>query len=111
MADMIIPTTALAITAYIVERLKNAGVDTANEIKELSNEFEGLTFVLTGTLENMTRDEASEMIKARGGKVSSSVSKKTSFVLAGEEAGSKLTKAQALGVKIISKEDFLEMCK
>ena len=59
----------------------------------------------------MTRDEASEMIKARGGKVSSSVSSKTSYVLAGEEAGSKLTKAQALGVKIISKEEFLEMCK
>ena len=98
-------------TRYIVERLKNAGVDTANEIKEVSNEFEGLTFVLTGTLENMTRDEASDMIKARGGKVSSSVSKKTSYVLAGEEAGSKLTKAQALGVKIISKEEFLEMCK
>ena len=91
--------------------LKNAGVDTANEIKEVSNEFEGLTFVLTGTLENMTRDEASEMIKARGGKVSSSVSKKTSYVLAGEGAGSKLTKAQELGVKIINKEEFLEMCK
>ena len=95
----------------IVERLKNADVSTANEVKEVSNEFEGLTFVLTGTLENMTRDEASEMIKARGGKVSSSVSKKTSYVLAGEEAGSKLTKAQDLGVKIINLEEFLEMCK
>ena len=59
----------------------------------------------------MTRDEASEMIKARGGKVSSSVSKKTSYVLAGEEAGSKLTKAQELGVKIIGLEEFLDMCK
>ena len=58
----------------------------------------------------MTRDEASEMIKARGGKVSSSVSKKTDYVLAGEEAGSKLTKAQALGVKIIDQDTFLEMC-
>lgn len=98
-------------TKYIVEKLKNAGVKTSEEIKELSNEFEGLTFVLTGTLENMTRDEAAEMIKARGGKVSSSVSSKTSYVLAGEAAGSKLTKAQALGVKIIDKEQFLEMCK
>ena len=98
-------------TKYIVEHLKNAGVKTTEEIKELSNEFEGLTFVLTGTLENMTRDEAGEMIKARGGKVSSSVSSKTDYVLAGEAAGSKLTKAQALGVKIIDKEAFLEMCK
>ena len=98
-------------TRYIVEHLKNAGVKTTEEIKELSNEFEGLTFVLTGTLENMTRDEAAEMIKARGGKVSSSVSAKTSYVLAGEAAGSKLTKAQTLGVKIIDKEEFLNMCK
>ncbi len=97
-------------TRYIVERLKNAGVKMSEEIKELSNEFEGLTFVLTGTLENMTRDEAAEMIKARGGKVSSSVSSKTDYVLAGEAAGSKLTKAQALGVKIIDKEEFLNMC-
>lgn len=98
-------------TRELIERLKQAGVDTANEIKEISNEFEGLTFVLTGTLEDMTRDEAGEMIKARGGKVSSSVSSKTDYVLAGESAGSKLTKAQALGVKIIDKEEFLQMCK
>ena len=111
MARSVVDFFSKDTTRYIVERLKNAGVDTANEIKEISNEFEGLTFVLTGTLENMTRDEASDMIKARGGKVSSSVSKKTNYVLAGEEAGSKLTKAQALGVKIISKEEFLEMCK
>jgi len=110
MAKSVVEFFSKDTTRYIVERLKNAGVDTANEIKEVSNEFEGLTFVLTGTLENMTRDEASEMIKARGGKVSSSVSKKTSYVLAGEEAGSKLTKAQELGVKIINKEEFLQMC-
>ena len=59
----------------------------------------------------MSRDVASTMIKDRGGKVSGSVSSKTTYVLAGEEAGSKLTKAQALGVKIINKEEFLEMCK
>ena len=111
MAKSVVDFFSKETTKYIVERLKNAGVDTANEIKEVSKEFEGLTFVLTGTLENMTRDEASEMIKARGGKVSSSVSKKTSYVLAGEEAGSKLTKAQDLGVKIIGLEEFLEMCK
>jgi DNA ligase (NAD+) len=97
-------------TREMVEKLRNAGVSMANEIKEKSNEFEGLTFVLTGTLENMTRDEASDMIKARGGKVSSSVSSKTDYVLAGESAGSKLTKAQSLGIKIIDKEEFLKMC-
>lgn len=111
MANSVVEFFSKDSTRYIVERLKNAGVVTVNEVKSVSNAFEGLTFVLTGTLENMTRDEASDMIKARGGKVSSSVSSKTSYVLAGESAGSKLTKAQALGVKIISKEEFLEICK
>jgi DNA ligase (NAD+) len=111
MAKSVVEFFSKDSTRYIIERLKNAGVITVNEVKSVSNAFEGLTFVLTGTLENMTRDEASEMIKARGGKVSSSVSSKTDYVLAGESAGSKLTKAQALGVKIISKEEFLEMCK
>ena len=111
MAKSVVEFFSKDSTRYIIERLKNAGVVTANEVKSVSNAFEGLTFVLTGTLENMTRDEASEMIKERGGKVSSSVSSKTDYVLAGESAGSKLTKAQALGVKIISKEEFLEMCK
>ena len=97
-------------TKYITSRLKEAGVILEEAVVEKTNEFEGLTFVLTGTLENMTRDEASEMIKARGGKTSSSVSKKTDYVLAGEEAGSKLTKAQSLGVKIIDKDTFLKMC-
>ena len=98
-------------TRYIVSRLKAAGVTTEQSVKKVSTELTGLTFVLTGTLENMTRDEAAEMIKARGGKVSSSVSKKTDYVLAGEAAGSKLTKAQSLGVKIIDKDTFLEMCR
>lgn len=111
MAKSVVDFFGKESTKYIVQRLKDAGVVTVNEVKSIDNSFEGLTFVLTGTLENMTRDEASEMIKARGGKVSSSVSAKTHYVLAGEAAGSKLTKAQALGVKIISKEEFLEMCK
>jgi DNA ligase (NAD+) len=98
-------------TKYIISRLKEAGVVCENEKIEKTNTFEGLTFVLTGTLENMTRDEASDMIKARMGKVSSSVSSKTDYVLAGDEAGSKLTKAQNLGIKIISKDDFLKMCE
>ncbi len=111
MAESVVDFFKKDSTKYIISKLQSAGVVTSEEIKEKSNEFEGLTFVLTGTLENMTRDEAAEMIKARGGKVSSSVSKKTDYVLAGEAAGSKLTKAQTLGVKIIDKEAFLEMCK
>ena len=70
-----------------------------------------MTFVLTGTLEKYTRDEASEVIENFGGKTSGSVSKKTTYVLAGEEAGSKLTKAQELGVAIISESEFEEMIK
>lgn len=74
-----------------------------------SNEFEGLTFVLTGSLETMTRDEAGEEVLARGGKVSSSVSKKTSYVVAGDKAGSKRTKAEDLGVTILEEADFTKM--
>ena len=70
-----------------------------------------MTFVLTGSLEKYTRDEASEIIEKYGGKTSGSVSKKTTYVLAGEEAGSKLTKAQELGVTIISESEFEEMIK
>ena len=77
--------------------------------KASSDKFSGLTFVLTGTLPSLSRDEASEMIKAQGGKVSGSVSKKTSFVVAGEAAGSKLTKAQELGVKIIDENELRRM--
>ena len=73
--------------------------------------FSGKTFVLTGTLSSMTRDEAGEKIKSLGGKTSSSVSKKTDFVVAGESAGSKLTKAQDLGVIILTEEEFLKMCE
>ena len=71
----------------------------------------GLTFVLTGTLPTMSRDEASELIKRAGGKVSGSVSKKTSYVVAGEEAGSKLTKANDLGIPVIDEAALLEMLK
>ncbi|MBR2296147.1 MAG: NAD-dependent DNA ligase LigA, partial [Clostridia bacterium] len=111
MAKSVIDFFKRDTTRYIIDKLKGAGVVTEETIAtEKTNEFEGLTFVLTGTLENMTRDEASDMIKARGGKVSSSVSRNTDYVLAGESAGSKLTKAQTLGVKIIDKEEFLKMC-
>ena len=71
--------------------------------------FQGMTFVLTGTLPSMTRSEAGALIERYGGKVSSSVSKKTAYVLAGEEAGSKLEKATKLGVPVIDEETFLQM--
>ncbi len=74
-----------------------------------SDILKGKTFVLTGTLQNMTRDEASEKIKQKGGKTSSSVSKNTSYVVVGENAGSKLEKAQKLGVIILTEDDFLRM--
>ncbi|HOB19923.1 MAG TPA: NAD-dependent DNA ligase LigA, partial [Candidatus Atribacteria bacterium] len=75
----------------------------------VSEAFRGKTFVLTGTLDKYTRDEAKAIIEERGGRVSGSVSKKTDYVLAGENAGSKLAKAKELGITIISEEDFENM--
>ena len=99
-------------TRETVDRLKAAGVKVCEKSAEKKDtRFEGLTFVLTGTLPTMTRSEAEEIIKSFGGKTSSSVSKKTSYVLAGEEAGSKLTKAQILGVTVIDEDTFIEMTK
>ena len=97
-------------TKDLIKRLKTSGVNMEERsLDDSDNRFEGLTFVLTGSLENYTREEASDIIEKFGGKVSSSVSKKTSYLLAGEEAGSKLTKAQKLGVQIISEEEFRNM--
>ncbi len=90
-------------------RLSEAGLVTVNTGAPKGELFAGLSFVLTGTLPTMSRDEASEKIKAEGGKVVGSVSKKTDFVVAGEAAGSKLTKAQTLGVRIISEEELMQM--
>ena len=95
----------------ICQRLSEAGLVTSAVSAPVGDRFAGLTFVLTGTLPTMSRDEASAKIKALGGKVSGSVSSKTSYVVAGEAAGSKLTKAQSLGIKIISEEELLEMMK
>lgn len=93
-------------------QLKENGVEPNNEIFEAKSDIlAGKTFVLTGTLQNMTRDEATEKIRLLGGKTASSVSKNTSFVVAGESTGSKLTKAQNLGVIILSENDFLGMIK
>jgi len=96
-------------TRELCDRLKELGVKCESVAEPKKETLMGLTFVLTGTLPTMTRDEASELIKKNGGKVSSSVSKKTSYVVAGEEAGSKLTKAQALGVPVIDENGLKAM--
>lgn len=93
----------------LINRLKEYGVNTSFERIQIDNRFEGMTFVLTGTLPTLKRNDAKLIIEKYGGKASGSVSKKTSYVLAGEEAGSKLTKAQGLGIPIISEDEFLKM--
>lgn len=108
-ADCVINYFARESSRELCERLKAAGVLTEVIKKEATTELAGLTFVLTGTLPTMSRDEAGALIKSAGGKVSSSVSAKTSYVVAGEAAGSKLTKAQQLGVSVISEEELLRM--
>ncbi|MBA2378966.1 MAG: NAD-dependent DNA ligase LigA, partial [Blastocatellia bacterium] len=97
----------------LVERLRAAGVKLEAEGGEIEADerFAGKTFVLTGKLEGFTRDEAAVLIEARGGRVSSSVSKKTDYVVAGEDAGSKLVKAESLGITILSEAEFSDMTK
>ena len=95
----------------LIERLKAAGVSCDAHRKQTDEKLVGLTFVLTGTLPTMTREEAGALIKASGGRVSSSVSAKTDYVVAGEAAGSKLSKAQALGVAVIDEEGLLALLK
>ena len=100
----------LESTRALIEEFRSLGIEMKGEKKELASAlFEGKTFVLTGTLPTFNRSDASALIEQNGGKVSSSVSKKTSYVLAGEDAGSKLTKAQTLGVTVISEEQLLSM--
>jgi len=99
-------------TKDLIEKLKAAGVNMESlEEESTDKRFEGMTFVLTGTLSKYSRNEASDIIEKFGGKTSGSVSKKTSYVLAGEDAGSKLTKAQSLGVNVITENQFEEMIK
>ncbi|MBQ3405518.1 MAG: NAD-dependent DNA ligase LigA [Oscillospiraceae bacterium] len=94
---------------HLLQLLRNAGVNMRNTAELPADKLKGLTFVLTGTLEHYTRDEAKSMREALGGKTSGSVSKKTSYVVAGESAGSKLTKAQSLNIPILSEDDLLKM--
>jgi len=102
---------ALDSTKEMIEALRNYGLNMKSLKEVVDTRFQGKTFVLTGTLPNLTRSQASEIIESFGGKTSSSVSKKTDYVLAGEEAGSKLDKANKLGVTVISEADFNEMIK
>lgn len=99
-------------TKDLLQRLKQANVNMSLKENELIDDrFSNKTFVITGKLDKYSRDEVEEIIEKHGGKASSSVSKKTDYVLAGEDAGSKLTKAEELGIKIISEEEFEEMIK
>ena len=94
---------------HLIASLKGAGVNMASQAQPVDDRLAGKTFVLTGTLEHFSRAEAGARIEALGGKVSSSVSRKTSYVVAGEEAGSKLDKANALGITVLSEAEFLQM--
>ncbi len=102
---------SLPQSQHLIGRLREAGVDFTSHEEKKDERFAGKTFVLTGTLSRYTRDEASAIIESYGGKASGSVSKKTSYVLAGENAGSKLTKAESLGVHILTEDEFEEMIR
>lgn len=111
MAESVVEFFSSDSTKELIAKLKEAGVNMKSTNVVEDTRFSGMTFVLTGTLPTLKRAEASRIIESFGGKTSSSVSKKTTYVLAGEEAGSKLDKANKLGVQIISEEEFKEMIK
>ena len=111
--------TAKCIVGYLrqpqakdlIARLKAAGVNMESTVQKVDDRFAGMTFVLTGTLTRFDRKTAKNEIALRGGKASGSVSKKTTYVVAGEAAGSKLTKAQQLGIPVLTEDEFAEMLK
>lgn len=109
MAQSVVDFMSMLQSQKLIADLKAAGVNMKAEDTHIDNRFSGKTFVLTGTLTKYTRSEASRIIENYGGKASSSVSKKTDYVLAGEAAGSKLAKATELGIKIINEDEFAEM--
>ena len=112
MADSVVEFFKEEKNISVIEKLKEAGVNTKlieSDDADIPKIFEKMKIVLTGTLPTLKRNDAKEMIEKRGGKATSSVSKSTSFVLAGEEAGSKLTKANDLGIKVIDEEKFLQL--
>ena len=108
-ADYVMDYFSHTQSLALIDRLKEAGVLTSYQVEKSDMIFEGMTFVLTGTLPSLSRDAATAIIEKHGGKASSSVSSKTTYVVAGEKAGSKLTKAQNLGIKIIDEETLLSM--
>ncbi len=110
-AQSILDWMASPQSKHLMDRLRAAGVNTKASEQQVGGRFEGMTFVLTGTLEHFTRDQAAALIEQQGGKASGSVSKKTTYVVAGEGAGSKLRKAEELGVPVLSEETFLAMVR
>ena len=110
-ADFITEWFSLTQSRHLIGRLRTAGVDFTSHEEKKDDRFAGQTFVLTGTLSQYTRDEASAIIESFGGKAAGSVSKKTTYVLAGENAGSKLTKAESLGIRILTEEEFADMIR
>ncbi|MCI5843602.1 MAG: NAD-dependent DNA ligase LigA [Clostridiales bacterium] len=108
-AQFILDWLGSAQSQHLIGRLKAAGVNMEYLEKQVNSNFEGMTFVLTGTLRKFTRQEAGKLVEERGGKAASSVSKKTTYVVAGENAGSKLAKAQELGVPVLTEDEFLAM--
>lgn len=112
MAESVVTALREPHRLELIDRLREYGVNmTYDKLSSVDERFKGMTFVLTGTLPTMKRDDAKKLIESFGGKVSGSVSKKTNYVVAGEEAGSKLVKAQSLGINVISENDLLEMTK
>ena len=109
MAESVVDFFALDASRHLIEKLKQSGVNMISQRETIDERFRGQTFVLTGTLSRFTRKEASDLIEKFAGKTASSVSKKTTYVLAGEDAGSKLRKANELGVAVISESEFEQM--
>ena len=109
MAESVVSFFALEPSRRLVDQLTAAGVNMTAQVSRVDDRFAGMTFVLTGTLPTMKRSEAAALVEQYGGKTSGSVSKKTTYVLAGEDAGSKLIKAQQLGVTVIDEATFLNM--
>ena len=108
-AKLIVQWFANPQSRDMIQKLREAGVNFLSTVEVQEQRFAGLTFVLTGALSLFTRDEATEKIEALGGKASGSVSKKTNYVVAGENAGSKLRKANELGIPVLTEEEFLNM--
>ena len=111
MAESVVDFFSKQSNIDMIDALKYLGLNMKSNTEIKDERFVGLTFVLTGTLPTLKRSEAQKIIEQYGGKASSSVSKKTSYVLAGEQAGSKLDKANTLGIKIIDENEFMEMIK